>query len=268
MQHHARQPLNPFYLFPSLSIMSHLALLKRLRSLEQVVNYREPPPQGEPPFAYEPGKLPVLISAPHGAAHMRNGQIKREDGYTTGFARLVAAETGAHVLYATHLNALDPNWYERTPYKDWVQQIIERHQIRFVLDLHGMRDKYKIGLALGTMNGRSCPEHEPLITQTLQAQGFTPITQKEATAAPRLRWNTVVLNHKRFTGGLANHTVTRFVAETMRVPAVQVELCSAIRIVEQEPHDLLPVPVSYYGNPAAIEQGVRGLTAVVRSVGR
>lgn len=248
--------------------MSHIlpqnALLQRLKSLEKVVKYREFPPQGARPFVYEVGNLPVLISAPHGAAHMRNGQMKREDGYTTGFARLVAAETGAHVLYATHLNPLDPNWYEQTPYKDCLQQIIQRHHIGFVLDLHGMRNKYKIGLALGTMNGRSCPDHESLITQALRSQGFTPITQKEATAAPILRWNTVVLNHKRFTGGLTNHTVTRFVAETMRVPAVQVEICSAIRIVEQKPHDLLPTP--YYGNPAAIEQGVRGLTAVVRSL--
>jgi len=57
-----------------------------------------------------------------------------------------------------------------------------------VLDLHGMSNKYKIGLALGTMNGRSCPYHESLILQTVEKQ-YRPTSQTVAKKFPALRWD-------------------------------------------------------------------------------
>ena len=38
------------------------AVLARLAALEADVTYREPPGEGQPPFRYEPGTLPVLVS--------------------------------------------------------------------------------------------------------------------------------------------------------------------------------------------------------------
>lgn len=241
--------------------MNSHSLLERLKLLEEVVQYRQPPPDGQLPYRYERGQLPVLISAPHGAAHMRNGRMKAEDEYTTGLARLLAAETGAHVLYATHLNQHDPNWDEETPYKRCLHKIVEKHPLRFVLDLHGMRNKYNIGLAIGTMNGRSCPAQEPLIEQLLTEQGFIAITQEEAAAARKLHWHTMVFNYSRFTGGLISHTITRFACQTLNIPAAQIEICSTGRIVERAPHD--GWPHSYFGHPAAIEQSVQALIALI-----
>lgn len=236
-------------------------LLARLKLLEEVVQYRQPPPDGRRPYCYEPGQLPVLVSAPHGAAHMRNGRMKAEDEYTTGLARLLAAETGAHILYATHLNHYDPNWDEETPYKQCLHKIAQQHPLRFVLDLHGMRNKYNIGLAIGTMNGRSCPDHEPLIGRLLNEHGFIAITQAEAAVATKLHWHTMVFNYSRFTGGLSSHTITRFASQTLNIPAAQIEICSTGRIVERGPYD--DWPHTYFGHPAAITQGVQALTALI-----
>lgn len=241
-------------------------LLERLRALEQIVVYRELPPVGERPYRCERGDFPVLISAPHGAAHTRNGRFKPEDEYTTGLARLIAAETGAHVIYATYLNPADPNWDRESAYKLCLHKIVERHKIQFVLDLHGMRNAYKIGLAVGTMNGRSCPQQQPLIEQTLAQHRFRPITQEDAAAHEKLQWDTVVFNYSKFTGGLTSHTITRFASQTLGVPAAQVELCSAARIVERGPHG--DWPFTYYGRPEAIMQAARGLIAVTERLGR
>ena len=209
-------------------------MLNRLLELETAVSHTKLPPNGNPSFAYQPGKLPLLVSAPHAAAHWRGQRIKSEEGFTGAMAQFLAETTGAHALYGRFRSLDDPNWDRHAPYKTRLQEIVQINQIRFVLDLHGMSDKHKIGLALGTINGRSCPEHEPLILQTTQ-QRFQQTSQQAARSFPDLRWDHFVLNHSRFTGGVASHTITRFASQQLGVPALQVELCSAARIVQKRP---------------------------------
>ena len=114
------------------------ALLERLLALEADVRYQEYAAGGEPEFAYSSGRIPVLVSAPHGAAHTRDGKYKGEDEFTAGFARLIGEESGAHCIYARRKSKTDPNAATDAPYKDMVRQICGRNEIRFVIDLHGM----------------------------------------------------------------------------------------------------------------------------------
>lgn len=240
--------------------LSRAVLLGRLVDLETAVSHKQPPTNGESPFVHESGRLPILLSAPHGTAHHRNGQIKAEEGFTSALARLVAAETGAHALYTQFLSANDPNFERDAPYKSCLRRLVQRHDIRFVLDIHGMSDRHRFGLALGTMNGRSCPQHEPIILQTLQAHGFHPSTKAEVRTFDRLRWDYFVLNHSRFTGGLFNHTVTKFAVEELGVPSAQIELCSSLRVVQSITTDGRLV---FVGDEAGIETAVHTLIALV-----
>lgn len=209
-------------------------ILARLVELEGDIRYDAPAAGGEPAFRHAVGWRPVLLSAPHGAAHRRDGRYKNEDEYTAAFVRLLAERTGAHALYAHARSDSDPNWDADAPYKTALAEIAAAHNLRFVLDLHGMGDRHKFGVAVGTMCGASCPaHHEALITATLTGAGFSPATAQEARDFPALRWDRFVLNHGRFTGGLANHTVTRFVAATLGIHAAQVELCASLRIVRR-----------------------------------
>jgi hypothetical protein len=100
------------------------------------------------------------------------------------------------------------------------------------------------------MNGRSCPRHEPLIIQTLQAHGFRQSTKAEVRQFDRLRWDHFVLNHSRFTGGVINHTVTKFVVEMLGVAAAQIELCSSLRVVQSVTTD---GRVVFVGDEAGVE---------------
>jgi len=240
-----------------------LSFLDRLVALETAVSYTTLAPDGEPSFTYQTGDLPILISAPHATAHLRRQRLKGEEEFTGALAQFLAEQTGIHALYSHYRSPGDPNWDRHSPYKRRLQEIVHSNKIRFVLDLHGMSNKYKIGLALGTMNGRSCPYHESLILQTVEKQ-YRPTSQTVAKKFPALRWDHFVLNHPRFTGGLANYTITRFVSQQLDVPALQIELCASARVVERRPLDKWPKP--FRGQPEAIAQTVDLLQALVDAV--
>lgn len=236
------------------------SLLNRLMELETAVSYTTLPPEGERPFTYQAGDLPILVSAPHATVHQRRQREKGEEEFTGALAQLLAESTGVHTLYSRYRSMDDPNWDRVSPYKTTLQEIVQSRDIRFVLDLHGMSNRHKIGLALGTMNGRSCPTYEPLILQTVQAQ-FQPTSQGIAKSYEELHWDHFVLNHPRFTGGLANHTITRFATEQLGVPALQIELCASARVVERRPFSQWNTP--YRGQPEAIQQAVTLLQSLV-----
>jgi hypothetical protein len=204
-------------------------VIARLQLLETEVNYRDPPPPGQPEFSYQAGRLPVLVSAPHGAAHTRNGKLKVADEYTASFARLVAERTGAHVLYVHHQSTTDPNFDQYTPYKTYLKQIIETGSIRFVLDIHGAAPRRNFGIALGTMRGRAClPWQRDLIIQTLVSHGFSPYGDN-AHHLDRLDLDDT------FPGGEKQYTVTHFVSQNLRVPAAQIELNAHLRTYQPAP---------------------------------
>ena len=115
-----------------------LDTIARLKELEADVRYQEPPSPTEPEWGYVPGYLPILLSAPHGAAHVRAGKPKEEDEFTAALARLVAERSGAHVLYARRKSMKDPNWHLDAPYKTFFSaKIVQKANIQFVLDFHG-----------------------------------------------------------------------------------------------------------------------------------
>jgi hypothetical protein len=242
--------------------MEDVAVLGRLSALEADVTYREPPAVDRPPFRHEPGRLPILLSAPHGAAHRRDGRYKEEDEYTAAFARLLAERTGAHALYAYARSEGDPNWDRDSPYKAVLRRLVAEHNLRFVLDIHGMSDRHRFGIAVGTMCGASCPgRHEALIVATLTAAGFVQATAQEAKAYPSLRWDRFVINHGRFTGGLSSHTVTRFAAEELGVHAAQFELCASLRVVWRRA--TAKWPPAFRGDPAGIVRSVGAFETLI-----
>ncbi len=228
-------------------------LLQQLVALESDTRYRQPPEPGEPEFRYEHGSRAVLLSAPHGAAHTRNGRIKEEDGFTAGFSRLIARRTGAHALYSRRQSATDPNYHTGAPYKTYLNEIVRREGIRFVLDIHGAGPRHGFGIALGTMTGRSCPEQYAQILETLARHGFTPDGKR------LLRLDLDQL----FTGGggQRQETVTRYCHEVIGVPAAQFELNPHLRIVRQRPSE--NYPEAFAGDEEMIFRAVETFTDLV-----
>jgi len=224
--------------------------ITRLKELEADVRYQEPATPTEPEWGYTPGRLPILLSAPHAAAHVRAGKPKEEDEFTAGLARLIAEQSGAHVLYARRKSLKDPNWHLDAPYKAFLADIVQKAGIRFVLDIHGAVSHTDFGMALGTNRARSCPSELDLIIKTLARYGFTP----EAEGLNRLDIDQAFPS----TGP---GSITRFLSEQLGVPAIQIEINAHLRIAERRRDATKPQP--FRAAPERIENAVQALVAVV-----
>lgn len=238
-----------------------MPLLDELSALEALVRYREPPEAGTTPFKSYVGFRPILLSAPHAAAHMRNGEEKMEEEFTAAFARYLAKRTGAHALFATHLSQEDPNWDVDSGYKRRLAALVDAHNIELVIDIHGMTNRHKIGVAIGTMQGQSVGVSSAELLRPFLEHNFieTPLTQLDLLTEQS--WRPVVLNHPKFTGGLKSHTVTRFASQTLGIAAIQIELTSAARIVLRSPNRSWPY--EYRGDPVGITSALDALTLLI-----
>jgi hypothetical protein len=242
-------------------VVTETALAELVALERDLVRYREPPLDGGPGFACVTGPRPVLISAPHGVAHWRNAFWKQEEEYTAAIAHWAAAQTGAHAIYSTRALRPDPHAdKDAGTYKAAVREALEAHDIRLVIDLHGMRGDRDFALALGTINGESCPVYESAIVDTFCAAGF--VLSEEAPSLDRL-----VLNHPRYAGGVSRRTVTRFAHRVCGVQAAQLEINVWLRIVQrlagasaydEDPH--------FRSDSARTLQLLRGLVALVDMV--
>ena len=230
-------------------------LLKRLVELESDIEYQVPPANGAPEFSYLPGRLPLLLSAPHGAVHRRKSyEDKDEDEYTAGLVRLLAEQTGAYAIYARNRSTSDPNVHVDTPYKQKMREITSRADIRFILDLHGASDpKYKFGIALGTIGGKSCPVQRPLILSVLAKHGFSPEAEG--------RDNLDVDKAFKGAGGAERETITRYASQVLHIPAAQFELFSDLRIVQRRPSASKPLP--FHGDPERILRVIAAFTELI-----
>jgi hypothetical protein len=232
-------------------------LIERLIELEESgVRYQERASNDEAEYLHVPGQVPVLLSAPHGAVHGRDGRPrKEEDEYTAGLARLVAEMTGAHALYARRRSDTDPNYHSEAPYRDLLRTIVLAQSMHFVLDVHGASAGREFGIALGTIDGTSCPQHEDLIVDILEAHGF----MRNGAGLDRL-----ALNERYFTGGKDQDTITRYVSQELNLPAAQFEINQWLRVARRLPDASCAGP--FQGDVRYIRRTVHALVALVHAL--
>ncbi|MBN1247617.1 MAG: hypothetical protein JXC32_08150 [Anaerolineae bacterium] len=239
-------------------------LIGELEALEADVRYQELPTHPEDEVGYLKGSVPILISAPHGAKHTRfyeeksERELKEEDEFTAGLARLVAQKSGAHVIWLRRQSTEDANADRRCRYKTALGEIIRQHAIRFVLDFHGMSADREFGIAIGTANGRSCAsETQELVVECLAESGFV----KSPTRLSDCKLRRVVINHKSY-GANGRNTVTRYVRDMLKAEAVQFEFNAHLRIPQRRADASGKQPFESC-NPALIETVVTAMTKVV-----
>jgi len=136
------------------SVHSHLPhRLERLSVLDQLFRYRTAAPDGEAWFKITRGNNPVLISAPHACMHVRDGVSKMQEEYTGAIALYLAELCDCHAIFTRYKAFEDPNWQSNSDYKQAIEALVSDCDIKFCIDLHGMRNIYHMGVALGTING-------------------------------------------------------------------------------------------------------------------
>ncbi len=236
-------------------------ILDRLSAIEESFQYRAAAPDDGAWFEIVRGSLPVLVSAPHACMHERDGTAKMEEEYTGALACYLADVCGCYALVTRSRTFEDPNWQTDSLYKQAIKQLQLETGIRFLIDLHGMTNRYHMGVAIGTIKGKSCGAADVLPHFT--EAGFQHVVTEDLTPDSESAWRRAVVDHPKFTGGVMNHTVTRFSALELGVPSVQIELSSEVRVVESAATD--DWPRTYHGNPEAITATVAALSSLVAS---
>ncbi len=171
-------------------------------------------------FRYIEGRIPIMISAPHGAKHYRTGDgagyWKKEDAYTSSLAIKLGQLTGAHVIYAKYKAGEDANNDPRSAYKDFLKKVVIEHDIKFVVDLHGACGRQPFKVDVGTMSDTpgesSCTTFRPIIQKAFQ--GFEEHVFNKHFAAN------------------GRGTITSFARNDLGIEAAQFEINARYRIVE------------------------------------
>ena len=125
-----------------------MKVVEEIREIEfEKIKYGQ---ESEDYFETREGNIPILVSAPHGARHLRKGKWKEEDEYTASIAIRLGEATGAHVIYVKNKTHEDPNYIKRARYKDKIREIVQNDGIKFLLDLHGVNKDRPFKICIGT----------------------------------------------------------------------------------------------------------------------
>lgn len=164
------------------------------------------------------GSKPILLSAPHVYAHKRpklSTAFKIGEPFTDTIVKGVCDEIDSFGIVLTDESDYDFNYYKepKNPYKKEIRKIVEKNDIEYFVDIHGLKEgnKYDIAIYYPSKFSKSIA-----LTRSV----------REGLGKGALRGiNIVVL---RFPGNYQEF-LAEFVASELRVPSVQIEVARYIR---------------------------------------
>ena len=130
---------------------------------------------------FEQGSIPILLSAPHTVNFLKeDGNFKMREGYTKAIVKYLAQKTGAFLMIKENSDGIDPNKIEMEDYKRQLLEIIEKHQIRLVLDIHGAASHHDFAIEIGSLDGVSAkPETIKALKTALLNQRIAPVAENQ-----------------------------------------------------------------------------------------
>ena len=111
-------------------------------------------------FVVKKGNIPFMISAPHGVSQLRLGKHKVAEPGSLAFALELAKQTGAHLIAKTKNCEDDANFDEHSPYKEFLVEYVKQNNIKFLIDVHGMKKNRPIDINIGTHLGENIKVNE------------------------------------------------------------------------------------------------------------
>lgn len=130
---------------------------------------------------FEQGSIPILLSAPHTVNFLKeDGNFKMREGYTKAIVKYLAQKTGAFLMIKENSDGIDPNKLEMEDYKSQLLEIIEKHQIKLVLDIHGAASHHNFAIEIGSLDGVSAKKQIiESLKLNLKGQGIAPVAEND-----------------------------------------------------------------------------------------
>ena len=169
-------------------------------------------------FAIIEGQVPIIISAPHCVEQTREGRVKSSEGETGAIAQYVAKKTQCYCIYKTYNNNDDANYdIYNNPYKEEIKKLINKNNIKLLLDLHGASYENEFDIELGTGEGKNLQGKQYLIDE--------------------LKINFIKNNIKKITvdtkfKAISEHTISRSISQKTKIPCVQIEINGKYRYIQ------------------------------------
>lgn len=138
-------------------------------------------------FVVQEGKIPFMISAPHGVSQVRLGNPKVAEPGSLSLALELCKRTGAHLIAKTQNCNDDANFEETCPYKDVLSKYIKKHNIKFLIDIHGLKKTRDIDINIGTYLGENIKQNEKafdFLNNKLESKGFVVSIDQPFFASP------------------------------------------------------------------------------------
>lgn len=141
----------------------------------------------EKSFVVQEGKIPFMISAPHGVSQVRLGNPKVAEPGSLSLALELCKRTGAHLIAKTQNCNDDANFEEICPYKDVLVKYIKSHDIKFLIDIHGLKKIRGMDINIGTYLGENIKPNEKafdFLNEKLESEGFVVSIDQPFFASP------------------------------------------------------------------------------------
>ena len=181
--------------------------------------YENKPLKEEQTFEVIEGKIPVLLSAPHSVRQLREGKIKGKDRYTGAITIELAKQTNSFAIYKTYNNQDDASYdIENNEYKEKVLELIDKHNIKVFLDIHGAKDTDEFDVDIGTDEKRNLNGKTQILENLIKNLNEKGITQ--------------IGIDKKFKA-CTMHTLTKKIASSTNIACMQIEITRKYRDLEQ-----------------------------------
>ena len=99
------------------------------------------------------GNIPILFTAPHTMEQVRNdGSIKKAEPYTKAIALYLNKHMNTYSMIKLLDTGLDSNRDNHDEFKNKLLDLVDEHNIKLVIDLHGASVNREFDVEFGTMN--------------------------------------------------------------------------------------------------------------------
>lgn len=169
-------------------------------------------------FKYIKGKEKIILSAPHSVSQIRNGKIKGKDIATGTIAISLQKSLNCYCIYKTRNNNDDANYdIEKNPYKDKLLEIIEKEDIKFLLDIHGAKANQGFDIDIATNNLKNVNGKTEYVTDFInigKKYGINNITVDKVFKASTI------------------HTIACTISEKLKIPCLEIEISKEYRDIK------------------------------------
>ncbi len=129
-------------------------------------------------FIIEQGTSQVILSAPHSHQHKRKGVKKNKDLNTKTIVKKIKELTDCHIIYLDQDINYDPNFDKNSEYKKTLMNYIEKNNIKYMIDIHGMKNNVKTNIDVGTNKLTTIKNDKEMLDSILKilSSGYGKVT--------------------------------------------------------------------------------------------